>query len=309
VATACGLATLREIQKPGFFDALSARTRQLVDGLKAVAAENGVPFSADSEGGMFGFFLLPELPQNYAKDEHRQGALQPLLPRDAGRDLSCSGAVRGGFVSAAHSDADIDATLAAARTACADLRRSGSDPTCICTSSASAAPSWAAWRRWREAGHKVTGCDANVYPPMSTQLEALGIELIEGFGAEQLALKPDVFVIGNVVTRGERFADGSHPRRRPALHLRPAVAGRARAAGPPRAGRGRHARQDHHHLHAGLDPGARGAPARLPGGVPQNFGVSARLGERPSSSRPTSTTPPSSTSAASSCTTGRAPPS
>ena len=57
----------------------------------------------------------------------------------------------------------------------------------------------------REAGHKVTGCDANVYPPMSTQLEALGIELITGFGAEQLELKPDVFVIGNVVTRGERF--------------------------------------------------------------------------------------------------------
>jgi UDP-N-acetylmuramate-alanine ligase len=57
----------------------------------------------------------------------------------------------------------------------------------------------------REAGHRVTGCDANVYPPMSTQLEALGIELIEGFGAEQLEFKPDVFVIGNVVTRGERF--------------------------------------------------------------------------------------------------------
>ncbi len=54
----------------------------------------------------------------------------------------------------------------------------------------------------REAGHRVTGCDANVYPPMSGQLSALGIELIEGFGAEQLALEPDVFVIGNVVTRG-----------------------------------------------------------------------------------------------------------
>lgn len=57
----------------------------------------------------------------------------------------------------------------------------------------------------REAGHKVTGCDANVYPPMSTQLEALGIELITGFGAEQMELRPDMFVIGNVVTRGERF--------------------------------------------------------------------------------------------------------
>ncbi|MCE9641067.1 MAG: UDP-N-acetylmuramate:L-alanyl-gamma-D-glutamyl-meso-diaminopimelate ligase, partial [Betaproteobacteria bacterium] len=52
------------------------------------------------------------------------------------------------------------------------------------------------------AGHTVTGCDANVYPPMSTQLEAQGIKLIEGFAASQLSLNPDVFVIGNVVARG-----------------------------------------------------------------------------------------------------------
>ncbi|MGL4234343.1 MAG: UDP-N-acetylmuramate:L-alanyl-gamma-D-glutamyl-meso-diaminopimelate ligase [Casimicrobium sp.] len=54
----------------------------------------------------------------------------------------------------------------------------------------------------REAGHRVTGCDANVYPPMSDQLQALGIELISGYSADQLSLKPDVFVIGNVVSRG-----------------------------------------------------------------------------------------------------------
>ena len=59
----------------------------------------------------------------------------------------------------------------------------------------------------REAGHKVTGCDAGVYPPMSDQLRALGIELIEGFGADQLALQPDMFVVGNVVSRA-RLADG-----------------------------------------------------------------------------------------------------
>ena len=59
VATACGLTTLREIKKPGFFDALSASTRSLVDGLAQAAKEEGVPFSADCEGGMFGFFLLP----------------------------------------------------------------------------------------------------------------------------------------------------------------------------------------------------------------------------------------------------------
>ncbi|MFY9348430.1 MAG: Mur ligase domain-containing protein, partial [Orrella sp.] len=54
----------------------------------------------------------------------------------------------------------------------------------------------------RAAGHRVTGCDQGVYPPMSTQLEEQGIDLIEGFGAEQLALKPDLYVIGNVVSRG-----------------------------------------------------------------------------------------------------------
>ena len=60
----------------------------------------------------------------------------------------------------------------------------------------------------REAGHRVTGCDANVYPPMSDQLRALGIDLVEGFGADQLALQPDLFVVGNVVTRGNPAYDG-----------------------------------------------------------------------------------------------------
>jgi UDP-N-acetylmuramate: L-alanyl-gamma-D-glutamyl-meso-diaminopimelate ligase len=60
----------------------------------------------------------------------------------------------------------------------------------------------------REAGHTVTGCDAGVYPPMSDQLRALGIELIEGFDASQMALKPDMFVIGNVVSRA-RKPDGT----------------------------------------------------------------------------------------------------
>ncbi|MFT7723306.1 MAG: glutamate-1-semialdehyde 2,1-aminomutase [Roseateles sp.] len=119
VATACGLATLREIQKPGFFDALSARTRQLVEGLKAVAAENGVPFSADCEGGMFGFFLLPELPQNYTAvmttDKERFNRFFHAM-LDAGVYLAPA-LYEAGFVSAAHTGADIDATLAAARAA------------------------------------------------------------------------------------------------------------------------------------------------------------------------------------------------
>ena len=54
----------------------------------------------------------------------------------------------------------------------------------------------------KQAGHKVSGCDANVYPPMSTQLEAQGIELISGFDASHTDLSPDLYVIGNVVSRG-----------------------------------------------------------------------------------------------------------
>ena len=60
----------------------------------------------------------------------------------------------------------------------------------------------------REAGHRVTGCDAGVYPPMSDQLRALGIDLIEGYSAEQLKLQPDMFVVGNVVSRA-RLGDGN----------------------------------------------------------------------------------------------------
>src|SRR5437868_5762770 len=66
-----------------------------------------------------------------------------------------------------------------------------------------------------EAGHRVTGCDANVYPPMSDQLRSLGIELIEGYDAGQLELAPDLFVIGNVLSRGnplvEAVLDASLP--------------------------------------------------------------------------------------------------
>ena len=67
VATACGLATLREISKPGFFDALSAQDPLAGRRPEAAPPREGVPFSADCEGGMFGFFLLPSLPQNYAR--------------------------------------------------------------------------------------------------------------------------------------------------------------------------------------------------------------------------------------------------
>ena len=131
----------------------------------------------------------------------------------------------------------------------------------------------------REAGHRVTGCDANVYPPMSDQLRALDIELIEGYDAGQLELHPDVFVIGNVVTRGNPLMEAILD------------AGAAYASGPQWLAE--HVLQGRHVLavagthgkttttamlawileQAGLNPGF------LVGGVPCNFGVSARLGE------------------------------
>ena len=119
VATACGLATLKEIQKPGYFEALGARTKSLADGLSAVARENGVPFSSDCEGGMFGFFLLPELPQNYTTvmttDKERFNRFFHAM-LDAGVYLAPA-LYEAGFVSSAHTDADIELTLQAARTA------------------------------------------------------------------------------------------------------------------------------------------------------------------------------------------------
>ena len=117
VATACGLATLQEISKPGFFEDLSRKTRLLVTGLAAAAKAEGVPFSADSEGGMFGFFLLPELPQNYPQvmktDSARFNQLfHGLL--DGGVYIAPA-LYEAGFVSAAHSDEDIAATVALTR--------------------------------------------------------------------------------------------------------------------------------------------------------------------------------------------------
>ena len=116
VATACGLATLKEIAKPGFFDALSARTQSLVDGLKAAATKAGVPFSADCQGGMFGFFLLPELPQNYAKvmtsDSPKFNKLfHGLLDKGV---YIAPALYEAGFVSGAHTAEDIADTVQAA---------------------------------------------------------------------------------------------------------------------------------------------------------------------------------------------------
>lgn len=123
VATACGLATLREIQKPGFFDALTARTQSLVQGLTQAAKDAGVPFCGDSQGGMFGFFLMDTLPQNYAKVMTTDGPrfnkfFHGMLDRGV---YFAPALYEAGFVSAAHSEADVQATVAAAREVFATL--------------------------------------------------------------------------------------------------------------------------------------------------------------------------------------------
>ena len=117
VATACGLATLREIQKPGFYDALGARTRSLVSGLTQAAAQSGVPFCGDSEGGMFGFFLLGQLPQNYAAVMKTDSpAFNRFFHGMLDRGVYYAPALyEAGFVSAAHSEQDITDTVNAAR--------------------------------------------------------------------------------------------------------------------------------------------------------------------------------------------------
>ena len=135
----------------------------------------------------------------------------------------------------------------------------------------------------REAGHRVTGCDTNVYPPMSDQLRALGIELIEGFAADQLALKPDVWVIGNVVVRGNplmeaildagaAYTSGPQWLAENVLH-HPAHARHVLAVA------GTHGKTSTTSMLAWILAQAGLQPGFLVGGVPLNFGISARLGQ------------------------------
>jgi len=130
----------------------------------------------------------------------------------------------------------------------------------------------------RAAGFAVTGSDRNVYPPMSTQLEALGISLTEGFDAAQLAPAPDVVVVGNVMTRGQPVVEALLESGLPYLSGPEWLAREVLRDRWVLAVAGTHGKTTSASLlawileHAGLDPGF------LIGGVPANFGVSARLG-------------------------------
>ncbi len=131
----------------------------------------------------------------------------------------------------------------------------------------------------REAGHTVTGCDANVYPPMSDQLRSLGIDLIEGYSADQLKLKPDCFVIGNVITRGNPlveailnagldYVSGPQWLADHVLHHRWVL-----------AVAGTHGKTTTTSMLAWILEHAGKSPGFLIGGVANDFGVSARLGK------------------------------
>ena len=133
----------------------------------------------------------------------------------------------------------------------------------------------------KQAGYRVTGCDANVYPPMSTQLEAQGIELITGFGAEQLELDADVYVIGNVVTRGNVLMEEILNRNLPYVSGPQWLADTLLRDKWVLGVAGTHGKTTTASMlawileHAGLNPGF------LIGGVPQNFDISARITESP----------------------------
>jgi len=131
----------------------------------------------------------------------------------------------------------------------------------------------------REAGFRVTGCDANVYPPMSEQLEALGIELTEGYGREQMALAPDIWVVGNVVTRGNPLIEaildcGARYVSGPQWLADQVLRGRHVLAVA-----GTHGKTSTAAMLAWILEHAGHKPGFLIGGLPSNFGISARLGE------------------------------
>ena len=133
----------------------------------------------------------------------------------------------------------------------------------------------------REAGFRVTGCDANVYPPMSEQLAALGIDLVEGYGKEQMKLAPDVWVVGNVVTRGNPLMEAILEAGQPYVSGPQWLAEHVLRGRHLLAVAGTHGKTTTSSMLAWIleDTGHR--PGFLIGGVPENFGLSARLGSRP----------------------------
>ncbi|MSP86325.1 MAG: UDP-N-acetylmuramate:L-alanyl-gamma-D-glutamyl-meso-diaminopimelate ligase [Methylotenera sp.] len=133
----------------------------------------------------------------------------------------------------------------------------------------------------KAAGHQVTGCDTNVYPPMSTQLEAQGIKLIEGFDPAQISLHPDIYVIGNVVSRGNPLMEEILNRGLPYISGPQWLAENVLQGKWVLAVAGTHGKTTTSSMLAWILEYAGLAPGFLIGGVPQNFEVSARLPQAP----------------------------
>jgi UDP-N-acetylmuramate: L-alanyl-gamma-D-glutamyl-meso-diaminopimelate ligase len=131
------------------------------------------------------------------------------------------------------------------------------------------------------AGFRVTGCDANVYPPMSGQLEALGIGLTEGYGADQVRLRPDLWVIGNVVSRGNPLMEAILDRGDRYVSGPQWLADNVLAGRHVLAVAGTHGKTTVTSMLAWILEQAGRAPGFLIGGVPEDFPVSARLTASP----------------------------
>ncbi len=131
----------------------------------------------------------------------------------------------------------------------------------------------------RAAGHRVTGCDANVYPPMSTQLEAEGIDLVEGYGADQLALDADLWVVGNAVSRGNPLLEAILDRGLPYISGPQWLAENILQGKWVLAVAGTHGKTTTSAMLAWILEDAGLQPGYLIGGVPQNFGKSANFSE------------------------------
>jgi UDP-N-acetylmuramate: L-alanyl-gamma-D-glutamyl-meso-diaminopimelate ligase len=130
----------------------------------------------------------------------------------------------------------------------------------------------------RDAGHRVTGCDANVYPPMSDQLAALGIELIDGYDAGQLSLAPDLFVVGNAIMRGNPLMEAILDAGQPYTSGPQWLAEHVLVGRHVLAVAGTHGKTGTTSMLAWILDAAGRAPGFLVGGVPLDFSVSARLG-------------------------------
>ena len=133
----------------------------------------------------------------------------------------------------------------------------------------------------KQAGHRVTGCDTNVYPPMSIQLETQGVELIEGFSPEQTKLNPDIYVVGNVVSRGNPLMEEILNQGLPYISGPQWLAENVLQGKWILAVAGTHGKTTTSSMLAWVLEYAGLAPGFLIGGVPENFGVSARLPQTP----------------------------